>query len=341
MFRSLIEDLSLEMVMHKKIIYIVLFFILPVFGLFANEPSFQIRFYNKEIYNIESEIFVKIQIMNNSPESVILKVADERFSNIKFDVFTLRQEQVTLSELYLKKKNLNSAQPYKYRLVELQPKEEMAFIVRLNDYIDIKEPGIYKIKSSYFYRLDSEPDRNWTSNTLTLSIRPDEKTKDEDEIKEITMQEMKQAKLPPDEVVAYLLTAIQESSWIKFFLYLDLPSIIKQNDYYKRQMESSDHKEQTAFVERYKKELISGMMRDRDNDGKLDKDKAIIDVPFQYEIENTNYNNHNAKVTVKEFFDRVNYIEVKRYTYHLVKEENIWKISEYEVTNIGNVGKKR
>jgi hypothetical protein len=322
--------------MNRKATAFVLFLIVTVFGVFANTPEFRIRFYDKEIYYTGKPIRIKVEIYNNTGESVVMKTSDEVIYNLLLKVVSPQNLPLQPSDRYLIKRNSRPLSTY--RVMSLEPGEEFGFIVDLNDYVTLTAPGLYYVEGIYYPLLDLTPDNNWRSNKISLSVQPATRDPDEAMMEQMAQEEIRRVKLPPDEVVKYTLTARQNDHWMKFFLYLDLTSLMLMNDRTRRVWQNSTQEEQMAMVERYKTDLKNNV-RDTDRDGQTDFDRAIIDIPVKYEILQTSYTQDKAKVVAVEYFDRITYLEIRRYTYHLVMQDNIWKIYQYEVVNQGNVGK--
>jgi homogentisate 1,2-dioxygenase len=65
-------------------------------------------------------------------------------------------------------------------------------------------------------------------------------------------------------------------------------------------------------------------------------DETISIKPIDFVIEQTTYNQTNGVVVVmQKFRGGENFIEVKQYTYDLVKKDGIWTVVNYTVRNIG------
>jgi len=165
------------------------------------------------------------------------------------------------------------------------------------------------------------------SNRLTLSVRPRLIIGPDGiplELDVETNAVLVREKLPPDEVVSYLLTARQKGQWEKFFLYLDLESMLSRDAYRKRQWNAESEEGRQRMIARYRQDLQNTV---------VDGDISLI--PMDYTIERTVYNAHTGTVTVMEFFKVGNYTERKRYTWYLEKKEEIWTIVDYSVINLG------
>ena len=64
-------------------------------------------------------------------------------------------------------------------------------------------------------------------------------------------------------------------------------------------------------------------------------ESAMISTPYTFEITNTSYTKDKATVIVYAKFKLPDYVENKKYIYHLEKNDLIWYITTYEVMNLG------
>ena len=131
-------------------------------------------------------------------------------------------------------------------------------------------------------------------------------------------------KLPPDEVVRYILTARQKGQWEKFFLYLDLEAMIARDAPRQRQWAAESEEGRRRMVDRYRSELQAEVI-----------DGDIATIPMEFHIERTTYGASEGTVSVLEKFKTGNYIERKRYTYYLELRDDVWTIVDYTVVNLG------
>jgi hypothetical protein len=131
-------------------------------------------------------------------------------------------------------------------------------------------------------------------------------------------------KLPPDEVVNYLLTARQKSQWEKFFLYLDLEAMLSRDAYRRRQWLAESEEGRQRMLDRYRTELQSSVV-----------DGDIATIPSNFVIERTTYNADEGEVTVLEYFKIGSYTQKERYTYYFYRKDDIWRIVDFSVTDLG------
>ncbi len=310
---------------RKRISLILLLILIQISAAWAAEPVFSIRYYNKKIYYPESPIQIKVILSNPDSRPISFKIAENRTFNFQFKLKTLRNETLPPSRDYLI--NYNSNQPAYYRTVTLEPGEEFGFILDLDSFVDVKDPGVYILEGSFFKDLNTRTDEGIQSNKLSLTIRPGMyATVYTDEIDVETGEILMQENLPPDEVVSYMLRARQKDQWNRFFLYMDLKGILLQNDMLRRRFEKMNEQEQHQALEEYKESLQSG---------KMPENQSIVDIPMDFEILQTSYNSTEATVIVREVFQQIGFKEIKKYTYYLQRYDNIWKIHRYEVKNVG------
>ncbi len=302
-----------------------LFVVLSAPAFAADEGSgFTIRFFDRKIYFLGDRIEVEAAITNEGTETMRFNVADNRFFSIDFDVRTTTNLALGHARQFTTERN--SDQPVFFRDVTLAPGEKYSIVVDLTAYADIGEPGLYVVQGRFFPALWRGKDsQTLSSNKLTLNVRPPVVTGEmraavEAETGALITRDV----LAPDLVVAYTIQARQRSQWDKFFLYLDLPSLLRKNPEKDRVWRKSDQAAQSAMVEQFKQQLMAA---------KISGDISVI--PTSFEIQKTSYSPSEGTVQVLEKFAYADFTELKRYTYHLKKEDRYWIIDDYEIKNLG------
>ena len=292
--------------------------------IFSENVSVSIRFFDKKIYYPESGIQLQVRIINNSTENYSFNSAEIRSFNFNFTVKTLTNISIHESDKYLLKHRTNS--PVFYREITLLPGEEYAFITYLDEYVDINESGIYLVRSIFYPNFQLGYDSRYIeSNTLTLSVRPSiDIPVFKKQIDIETGEILEMISIPPDEVVKYTIEARLQSSWNKFFLYLDIESLLLNHPDLKHQYNRLSEEKQMAMIDEYKNELKNKRV---DND--------ILLMPSSFEILKTSYTQNEATVVVDEEFIFPDYTEFKKYTFYLHRFGNIWSIYNYEERNLG------
>jgi hypothetical protein len=318
------------------------------------EVAFSIRYFDKRIYHApgtESEpIYVQATVTNNSPSVFRFKLAEDRAFSIEFDVRTMTNRTVEPADSLVRKRS--GSERIFFREISVESGESFSFVEDLRDYTKLGEPGSFIVLARIYPELfrpelfrasgarlgaavsaavgAAEISAGGTaieSNRLTLNIRPVPIPGPEGiplAMDIDTGAVLTRERLAPDEVVDYLISARQKSQWEKFFLYLDLEAIISRDPVRKRRWTAESEEGRQRMLSRYREEL-----RQESVDG------DITLIPFEYEIERTNYNALEGTVTVLEKFRTGNYTELKRYTYYLQRRDRVWTVVDYVVTNLG------
>jgi hypothetical protein len=312
-----------------------------------NEPvSISIRFFDKRIYYLEAgPIYIQLTITNNGPDAYRFKLAEERAFSVDFDVRTTANRPVEAADALVRKRS-QSQQVY-FREVSVEAGESFSFVEDLRFYALLNRSGSYVVQARIYPELYypeehiSFPVRREgeagdpaaalkpfiPSNILNLSIRPSPLPGPSGVPLALDVETnavLVRQKLPPDEVVHYMLTARQKSQWEKFFLYLDLEAMLSRDAYRRRQWLSESEEGRLRMADRYRTELQSSVI-----------DGDISTIPSDFVIERTIYNAEEGEVTVLEYFRIGAYTEKKRYTYYLNRRNDIWRIIDFSVTNLG------
>lgn len=303
---------------------------LPVFPAENPEPdvAFSIRFFDRRIYYVESDpIYVQVTVTNNSPAAYRFKLADERAFSVDFDVRTTSNRGLEPARVLVRRRTQNSR--VFFREISVESRESFSFIEDLRDYADFKDPGSFVVQAKLFpelYRSGGAdlPDA-LESNRLTLTLRPPAIPGPEGvpaAMDEETGAVLVRERLAPDEVVDYFIKARQRSQWEKYFLYLDMDSLVSQDPVRRRRWLGESEEGRRRMAEAYREEIRAG-------------GEDIASSPTEYTIERTEYGSLEGTVTVLEKFKAVNFTERKRYTYYLRRKDDVWTIVNYSVVNLG------
>lgn len=325
---------------------------LPPLSAESGAVEFSIRFYEKRIYYLgdtEHPVLLEALLYNNSSQTYRFRMADNRVFSFDLQLTTPTNVELDHSTEYTRSRTAN--RPVLYRDISLEPGESYGVILSVPAFITVPKPGVYGVQALFYPELNlrgpevlqpvrlsgagaeppppsgpsTEPPPVLRSNLLTLNIRPaivrpEEKARVEAE----TGNLIRKQPIPPDEVVAYMLTARQKSQWEKFFLYLDLESLYQQHPDRARAYRRMSEEDRRAALARYKEQLRRETV-----------DVDILLIPASFTIERTSYTPFEAEVTVLEKFQYRDYVERKRYTYSLERRDTIWVITGYEIVNLG------
>jgi hypothetical protein len=163
------------------------------------------------------------------------------------------------------------------------------------------------------------------SNRLTLSVKPPVATEEERAVVEAeTGAIISREALAPDAVVAATIQARQKSQWERFFLYLDLESLLRKNPEKDREWRRSSQEAQRRMLDEYHRQLMAARVQ-----------QDINVIPSTFEVQKTSYTPSEASVQVLEKFAYPDYTELKQYIYYLKRQDRYWIITDYEIKNLG------
>jgi hypothetical protein len=309
----------------------------------ASDIGLSIRYFDKRIYHVqgadEDPIFIHITIANSSPSTYRFKLADERAFSIDFDIRTMSNRAVEPTELLIRKRS--GSQQVFFREIVVEPGESFSFVEDLRNYADLSQAGSFIIQAKMYpelYRPSAavqtagraaviSAGQPLESNRLNLNLRPPALPGPNGiplamdvETNGILVRE----RLPPDQVIEYMLKARQKTQWERFFLYIDLETMISRDPARRRQWLAESEEGRQRMLARYRTELEEGVT-----------DGDIVTIPAEFQIERTSYGAEEGTVVVLEKFIIGSYTERKRYTYYLYRKDDIWTIIDYTVLNLG------
>ena len=286
--------------------------------------EFAVRFFDQKVYFLGDPIQVEAVITNTGTDTLRFKVADNRFFNLDFDVRTTTNVGLDHAREFTIARN--SDQPVFFREMSLEPGEKYGIVVDLDTYAKFDSPGQYVVQASFFPELFRGADSQaLKSNRLALNIKPPVATAEEKAVVEAqTGALLARQPLPPDEVVSWTISARQKSQWERFFLYLDLESLLRKNPDKDRSFRNATEAVRRQMVDQFRQQLEARTIQ-----------QDISVVPSSFEIQKTTYDPSEATVQVLEKFAYPDYTELKSYTYHLKKVDQFWIISDYEIRNLG------
>jgi hypothetical protein len=286
-----------------------------------------IRFYNKKIFylNKTEDIVIKVSIINRSLEPFRFRLADNKVFNLDFEVKT--PGNVPLAHARSFTIDRASEQYVYFKEIELKPEEEYSFIVYLDRFTAFEQAGAFTVQALFYPELLRNNRRgSLRSNILTLNLRPKILLQEQREmIEEETGRVIQKEVLPPDEVVEFTIRARQKSQWERFKLYLDLRSLMLDNEEWRIRYDKLSEDDRLKLIDEYE-----GQLREE----QVDED--ILVIPQEFEIQRTVYTPYLAEVTVLKKFQYPGYVENKLYTYFLRREQDpYWMITSFSVQNLG------
>ncbi len=311
--------------MKKTIFPVALILLFSVIvPVFSQQVELNIRYYDKKIYYTDSSVMIKIEIVNNSPDTFRFKSSELRCFNFEFDVRTLTNKALNHSAEFITDRNTN--QQVFFREVSLEPGESYSVVEDLSYFAEMNEAGVYIVNTRFYPDLYSSPKSQYmVSNNLTLNLRPAAASATiQDMIDYETGEIIKASPLPPDEVVEYMLSSRQKSQWNKFLLYIDLEGLYLRSQTNSERYRRLSQKDRILEIDRYR-DLLKQEIVDTD----------IVMIPWEYKIMRTSYTDFEAEVKVTEKFKFADFTEIKEYNYYLHRDNGIWYIYDYDVRNMG------
>ena len=290
-----------------------------------NLVSFSIQFYDQKIYYQGDDITIKATVTNNSPTAYRFRLADNRMFSLSFDIRDLANMALKPSEKYTTV--LSENKPVFARDLTILPGEDFSFTEQLAAYKELPS-GVFVLAAQFYPEMLGQTGQAiLQSNNLTLSIRPAVRKQNMiQETVDLQVQQILRAEnLPPDQVVAYMLTARQQDKAEAYFLYLDLNQLYKnepRRGEALRRMSESEHME---ALNGFKADLWKTTITD-----------TISLKPTSYEIMKTSYSGKRGTVEVLLKYKNNFFTEIKEFKYQLERQQDIWKIVSYSVTNKGN-----
>lgn len=312
--------------MRKTITAVLVLFAVscPFWAASQDTQAFSIRFFNQKVYFLGDDIQVEAVITNTGTDTLRFKMADNRFFNMDFDVRTTRNVGLDHAKEFTIERN--SDQPVFFRELSLEPGEKYGIVLDLTRFAAFSSPGQYVLQATFFPELFRGPDSfSLKSNRLSLNVKPPAENAEEKAMMQAENGALlARQSLPPDEVVSGTVSARQKSQWERFFLYLDLESIMRRNPEKDRIFRNSTETQQRQMVDQFRQQLRQTTIQ---------QDISVI--PTSFEIKKTTYDAAEGTVEVLEKFKYPDYTELKGYTYHLKKTDRYWIIYDYEIRNLG------
>lgn len=328
----------------KRIACVVLLSLAVVSIASTEDVDISIRYFDKRVYyagNATGPVLVQVIVSNRGASTFRFKLADERAFSVDFELRTMTNRVIDPTEIVTRKRTQD--QPVFFREVSLESGESISFTEDLRDYVRLETPGNYVVQARFFPELyrpvggpsGMPPPTGTTqaapaalvSNRLSLSLRPaplQDGPAPPPALDVETGAVLVRGDLSPDQVVEYLLSARQKGQWEKFFLYLDLESMLTRDGARKRQWLAESEEGRKRMLDRYRADLRNSVV-----------DGDIATIPVDFTVERTSYGSEEGTVAVVEKFRYDRVVERKRYTYYLKRRDEVWLVYDYTVVNLG------
>jgi len=317
--------------------------------------GFNIRFFDRQVYHIdEGPILIQVTITNNNPLPFRFRLANERAFSIDFDVRTAANRPVDAAASLVRMRS-QSRQVF-FREISIAAGESFSFVEDLRDYVAFTQSGTFVVQARLYPELIqtvSHAGVAWhsgpmgvnpsivpggilaaggpplVSNRLSLSVRPPLVIGPEGiplALDVETHAVLVRERLPPDEVISYIIEARQRGQWERFFLYLDLEAMLLRDGYRRRQWLTESEEGRRWMLARYRQDLQNAEV-----------DEAISLIPLHYVIERTVFTAREGTVITTQYFREGNFIQRKRYEWYLERRDGIWMVVGFSVFLLGAV----
>lgn len=306
--------------MRKRLIPLVFCAILLPLSAWAQTVSLSLE--NQQVYLLGDTVELRVTVQNQTPMPFRFRLADDRALNLDLRVQTFDGAPVEQTMVAAMPAARNAA--ILYREITLDPGESFFFTEPLNRYAAIMQAGTYLVSADFVPELrDGTEQTRLTSNTLQVTIRPAGSPRDRVEaaILDETREVMRAQDLNPDEVVRYTLEGLAEGRADQFLLYLDLAELYQGEERQRRLYERSTEAQRQELLAEFRTQL----------EPTREPDDGIARIPSEWRIERTTYTPEQGEVTVFMTFGIGRFVEERRYTYFLERQNGIWTIVDYQV----------
>lgn len=288
------------------------------------------------IYSLDAPKYFTLTIKNTSTEIFTINLADDYVHNIFLDVYDEIHSLVkTPSSLMIKR----NSQYINYRSIALYPNEFFTLEFDIDEFVEIKTAGIYKISARFFPKKYSnivQTDLNYTnannyieSTTILFSLVSVDNIQENIDIETSKYTDIyKNTQLVtreynPYDVVQDALTSLKAENWDAFFMHIDIVKLFTNSVGKKSTFDLLSVNEQQKEISEYMKRL------------QLGNEKEDFYPPESFDITETRYTNYNATVNVTAQILQEQATQLYKYNFILEKQTNGWKIVNYTVQFLG------
>lgn len=306
---------------------VVFFLLLSFFSLSTSFPQVNLEIHIepvKVLFVEKDEKIINLTITNKTMDSFELQFTNELAGNISVEVYDELDFPIIMNpQLQNIRQNLHPD----FTLLTLKPNASYSMSFSLDDFVLIESPGVYSIITRFFPFTINRSEYS-TSNTVLVSILkeplPYENTFLQEEL-EFYYEGVKKTDLDsPDKVVQLALTFLQKGNWEGFLATVDLRALylntVQVPEYFNSLNYPQQRKELLAFIQKTKNEDIYSYLFHSDD----------------FSIENTKYTNTMATITTLVNNSQALARNTRRYTFYLSKQRHQWKITNYNVSILGN-----
>ncbi|MBA7683311.1 hypothetical protein ES703_91675 [subsurface metagenome] len=284
-----------------------------------------IRFYNKQIYYKGDPIIIEFQIVNNGSAPFLFITSYNKIFTFDFDISTLSNRKVEHSKDYTIQRR--KVQPILNDEITLKQNEVYGVRINISEWFDFKEHGEYIVKGIFYPNLITDTGKKLLSEKeLYLNLNPPYTEVLREKIRVEEIKKLKAESLPPYKVIDFILQALIDKDFEKYFLYIKMEKFIMQFENAKKKYLDARDTDKPEVLDIFKQYLKG--------ENTLESIPFSDTIPTNYEIEETLIKKRDARVIVIEFFEYGLVTEAKKYTYHLHLYGDKWLVENYDVVNI-------
>jgi len=289
--------------------------------------EFSIKFYNQNIYYLGSPIIVEVKVVNRAPDPYLFIASYNKIFTFDFEINTTTHRPVEHSIEYTVQRY--QFQPVLNDEITLKQNEVYGARIDISRWFNFEQSGEYFIRGLFYPNLITDRNQKilYSSNELFLDLHPQYPEEVLEKVRIEKVEKLKAQSLPPYEVVDFMLKALIEKNFEKYFLYINFEKFILQFENARQKYLNATDQKKPEVIEEFKAYLRG--------ENKLEGIPFSDTIPIDYNIEKTVIEKRDATVIVIETFKFGRLLEKKRYTYYFHKYGDIWLLENYEVVNIG------
>ncbi len=307
------------------IIILLNFFPVHIFAYndIKDNSSFQVFLYmEKYTFNFNESILLHINIKNKSGIKKSFKIYDTDYTSFRPVVYDMNgREADTLVDYRLKNKTaVEAIKDSNSRIIELSHNETFCHSIDLKNIYKIEPEKEYRLKALFFQDAENQT-AIISDNQLNFKTLRDLNVTSNSGISRILKFSSPSRGLSPFEVVLLFLRAEKDRNWDNYFKYIDIDKFIKAYPDYVKIYNQAIKKNDIEQKEKIVIEFVNFLKEERS------------DYILSYEVQNELKSSQSISYVdafVKRFAAR-NPVFYK-YRYSLEKYENLWLITDVEVT---------
>jgi len=244
--------------------------------------------FTQDIFRINDDINLYIEVYNLSDEPVTFKVSHYKLNNIKITVYNLQNGEIMemRPERLKYDKELKTFKPEQFTLnvKTLYPDEIYKFKINLTEYFDFKKPGKYKIKINFdpFPNI-KYPHKVFISNPVTIELKEPLIVETYKKLIQELKEKEEQTLRDPKSTIEFMLNAYMQKDWKNYFLYQNLDTIILKYNQFKNKYLKASPAMKKEIISEFKNWIINRKNREME----------------EYQIKNVNHSYTEKKAVVE------------------------------------------